>query len=105
MTTKWVTRLGRVLCLAVIALSLSALTASAQVRIEFGAPPPEFIATARPVYWNGRAHYWYRGRWGYRDGNRWGSYNEEPGYLRERRERHEPSRYYYGRGGGGHRHW
>ena len=56
-----------------------------------GYPPEAFIATAQPVYYEGRASYWYGNRWYYRDGNRWGYYRNEPRVLYQRRVR-VPSR-------------
>jgi hypothetical protein len=86
-----------VLCVAVIAAScLVALPARAQIEVEVF-PPAEFIATAAPVYHEGRAAYWYRNRWYYREGRNWRYYHEEPAFLRDHRTRHEPVRQYYGR--------
>ena len=48
-------------------------------------PPDAYIATAAPVYYEGRPAYWYGGRWYYRDGGRWGYYRNEPSYLYSRR--------------------
>lgn len=44
-------------------------------------PPPGYVATVSPVYYEGRPAYWYGNRWYYRDGARWGAYRSEPGYL------------------------
>ena len=92
------------LCAAVIASCLVfSSTAQAQVEIRLF-PPAAFIATSSPVYFEGRASYWYQGRWYYRDGRAWRYYQEEPTHLRERRIHHSPPREYYGRGHkGGHR--
>ena len=58
---------------------------------EYGDYPPDaYIATAEPVYFEGRASYWYGGRWYYRDGNRWGHYDREPAALRQRRAQVAP---------------
>jgi hypothetical protein len=68
-------------------------------------PPDAYIATATPMYFEGRAAYWYGGRWCYRDGGGWHAWREEPGHLREARVRAEPARQYYGRAhAGGYRH-
>jgi hypothetical protein len=49
-------------------------------------PPPAYIATSQPVFYEGHASYWYNGHWVYRDGGgRWGYYRSEPGYLAGRR--------------------
>ena len=80
----------------VVASCLSAAPARAGVRIEIF-PPAAFIATSRPVYFQGHATYWYEHRWHYRDGRRWRTYEAEPRHLREYRNHHEPERYYYGR--------
>ena len=90
------------LSLGTIATSFVAMPADAQVVVEVG-PPDEFIATATPVYFEGRPAYWWGGRWYYRDGRRWGAYRDEPGFLRDYRAHREPARAYYGRGGGGFR--
>jgi hypothetical protein len=61
-------------------------------------PPPAYIATVRPVYYEGRPVYFYNGYWHYRNGNRWMYYRSEPGYLRPHRERYvERYRYRYRR--------
>lgn len=48
-------------------------------------PPADYIATATPEYYEGRAVYYYHSQWFYRDGRHWRYYRAEPGYLRERR--------------------
>jgi hypothetical protein len=59
-------------------------------------PSDAYIATAAPVYYEGRPAYYYGNRWYYRDGGRWGYYRNEPAYLQSRRG------YGYGyRAGGG----
>jgi hypothetical protein len=62
-------------------------------------PPPSFIATAQPVYYEGHASYWYGGPWVYRDGGRWSSYRSEPAYLAQRRGQVGPARRTYERPG------
>lgn len=67
--------------------------------VEEDYPPPAYIATATPVYREGRPAYWYGGRWYARDGARWHAYREEPVYLREHRAHVAvPARPLYGRG-------
>ena len=89
--------LKMLLCVGLIAAScLFCLPARAQVEVEFF-PPAEFIATSAPVYHEGRAAYWYRNRWYYREGRAWRYYHEEPPFLREHRFRREPMRHFYGR--------
>ncbi len=74
-------------------------------------PPDAYIATATPVYFEGRAAYWYGDRWYYRDGGHWRNYHSEPAYLHSYRARAVPvrgvvarpamGRAYYGRAHGG----
>jgi hypothetical protein len=45
-------------------------------------PPPEYVATVQPVYYGGRANYYYNNAWRYREGGRWGAYRGEPEGLR-----------------------
>src|ERR1039458_8102854 len=70
-----------------------ATPAKAQVVVEF--PSPEIIATTPPVYYEGRAHYWYNNHWYYRNGRSWARYNDEPGYLHDYRGHHGYDHYYY----------
>jgi hypothetical protein len=79
----------------VVASCLSAAPARAGVTISIY-PPAAYIATSRPVYYQGHATYWYHGRWHYRYGRNWRTYNTEPRYLRDYRGRREPERHYYG---------
>jgi hypothetical protein len=73
-------------------------TASAQIVIY---PPAAYIATAQPIYFEGRPAYWYNNHWYYRDRGSWGYYHDEPPGLREHRE-HGYGRYHYeGHGGRG----
>lgn len=48
-------------------------------------PPPSFVATTSPVYFEGRPAYYYNDRWYFRSGGGWGYYRTEPGYLYRRR--------------------
>jgi hypothetical protein len=85
------------LLLGAISAALAAAPAQAQIEIRIG-PPAWYIATSRPVYYEGHAAYWYGNRWQYREGNRWHTYRDEPRYLRDRRggdrsrERHDYGR-------------
>ena len=83
-----------VLCGGVFATSLIAVPAVAQIVIV--APPPAYIATARPVFHGGHHAYWYNGRWVYGYGGRWHAYQNEPEYLRTYRVRAVPVRTVYG---------
>lgn len=53
--------------------------------VEADYPPPDFVATVQPVYYEGHAAYWYNGRWFYRDGGHWAHYDREPAALAPRR--------------------
>jgi hypothetical protein len=79
------------------AVSFSSGHASAQ---EVVYPPPEYIATAEPVYYEGRPAYWWNNRWYYRNGPGWYYYHNEPAYLYGWRGRPGwgGGRYYYGHG-------
>ncbi len=95
-----VTMVKTALCAGAIISCLLSPPARAQVEVEV-APPPEIIATTRPVYFEGHAAYWYGNRWYYRDGGNWRFYHEEPGYLRGYRGHYQPVRVFYGREHGG----
>lgn len=79
------------------ALVLGLLSTPAMAQIEIIFPSVEFRATSRPVYYDGHASYWYRGRWYYQEGRAWRSYREEPRHLREYRDKHAPGRKHYER--------
>jgi len=85
-----------VVCLGVLATSLCAAPALAQVVVV--APPSAFVATARPVWHGGYHSYWYNNRWVYRHGGRWYAWRTEPAYLRTYRMRAVPVRHVYTRG-------
>ena len=71
--------------------------AQAQLRIYFP-PPPVFIATTTPEYYEGRPVNYHHDNWYYRDHRGRNYYRTEPGYLHERRERWEHrERYHYHR--------
>jgi hypothetical protein len=59
------------------------------------APPSVVVTTARPVYYEGHAHYWYGNHWYWRDPHGWHTYEAEPRYLREHRFHAPPPRYHY----------
>ena len=66
---------------AVTVLSTSS-DASAQYRGGWRAPPPSYVARYHPVYYNGYAHYYYNGRWGYnRPGYGWYYYDHNPSWF------------------------
>jgi hypothetical protein len=65
-----------------VAISTAAPSAEAQVVYY---PPASYVASYRPVYYNGYAHYWYGNRWWYRDHGVWRGYVTEPAYLYGRR--------------------
>jgi hypothetical protein len=61
-------------------------------------PPADWVATTEPVYFEGHAAYWYQGRWFYREGNRWTSYQREPPALAQHRAQNgAPARRNYAR--------
>jgi hypothetical protein len=61
------------------AICASPKTAEAQY---YAPPPPGYVASYEPVYYNGYAHYYYGNRWYYRDhGGAWQYYNHEPAYF------------------------
>jgi hypothetical protein len=78
------------------AVCLTPGTAQAQV-IYVGGVPDAYVATTEPVYYGGRAHYWYNGHWAYRDGGAWRYYQSEPGYFRDYRARYPQGHWHYGR--------
>ena len=85
---------------------VAAAVATAGCGVEMGAtypgiametyPPDGYVATTEPVYYEGRATYWYGGNWYYRDGNRWNHYDREPPALQQRRVQAAPMRRSYG---------
>jgi hypothetical protein len=67
-------------------------------------PDSAYIATAPPVYYEGRPYYWYGDRWYYRgEHGHWGYYRSEPGFLRPYHGGfgRAPQRRYEGHRGGG----
>jgi hypothetical protein len=84
------------LCVGALAACLASLPAQAQVQIQIS-PPSWFIATNRPVYYEGRPSYWYGNQWHYRQGRTWRTYRSEPRYLRDQRSHGQSRRHDYGR--------
>lgn len=85
------------------ALSACVATVSPYGDVEVSSfPPPEFIATASPVYFEGHAAYFWGGHWYYRSGPGWHMYRQEPPVLHDHRVAHgAPPRQFYGRAHGG----
>jgi len=90
-----------------VTLTLAALAGApaCYAEVDSGAaayPPPSFVATAQPVYYEGHPTYFYNGHWTYRDASgRWTYYRTAPRDLEQRRaaaparrayERPEPPR-------------
>jgi hypothetical protein len=69
-------------CFFAIAIGAPAV-GEAQMVVE--APPPAFIASSTPEYYEGRPVYFFNNAWYYRDGDHWNYYRREPDFLRERR--------------------
>lgn len=81
---------------AVGAIALAGAPAAAQ----WVPPPPEYVATMEPVYYEGHAAYWYQNHWYWRDEHgAWAHYDREPPQLAERRAHAAPVRRSWGRGG------
>jgi len=81
----------------VVASCLASTPAEARVSIQIF-PSATYRSTARPIYYQNRATYWYGGRWHYRDGRGWRTYRTEPRYLRNRRnQQQQRQREYYRR--------
>jgi hypothetical protein len=84
------------------AISFAAPSASAQeVVVVDDYPPPEYIATVEPVYYENHATYWYGNHWYYRDYAGWHHYGSEPAFLYDRRLNSPPARWSYEPWGGG----
>ncbi len=80
----------------VAAISLAPSTAHAQ-EVWVGGVPTVYVAQTEPVYYGGRAHYWYNGHWVYRDGAAWRYYRAEPVYFHDYRYRYPQGHWYYHR--------
>lgn len=84
---------------AIAAVSLLAATAAAQ----WVPPPPEYVATTEPVYYEGHAAYWYNNHWYWQDEHgAWNHYDQEPAFLADRRMHSPPDRRDFERGGWSH---
>ena len=60
---------------------------------QWAPPPPEYIASTEPVYYEGHAAYWYNNHWSWRDEHGgWNHYEQEPPGLAERRQHGPPVR-------------
>jgi hypothetical protein len=93
MTRTLARALKNLMLLALVAGSLSAQPARAQFVTVY--PPPDFIATATPEYYEGHPCYFWNGLWYWRGPGGWGMYREEPVFLRDRRVAHPPERRFY----------
>ena len=79
--------------LAGVCLVGALATAQVQFQVGFVPPPPEFVATTEPAYYEGHAAYWYRDHWYWRDEHgAWNHYEREPPFLAERRAHFPPAR-------------
>jgi uncharacterized membrane protein YgcG len=79
------------------AVSLTGVSADAQ----WAPPPPEYVATTEPVYYEGHAAYWYGNHWNWRDEHGgWNHYGQEPGFLADHRAHFAPVRHSWVGGGG-----
>lgn len=98
MTSTFSTPSKGALCVGAIMACLASVPAQAQVRVEIGVPA-WFIATNRPVYYEGRPAYYYGNQWHYRQGRTWHTYRQEPRFLRDHRMGHwrQHDRRHYGR--------
>ena len=77
---KTITILSAVGALAAVSLVGSVATA------QWAPPPPEYVASTEPIYYEGHAAYWYHGYWGWRDAHgAWNHYDHEPAFLAQRR--------------------
>ena len=64
---------------AMTAVGTHASSAEAQVVVY---PSDAYVASYRPVYYNGYAHYYYGGRWSYyRPGYGWYGYDHAPAEI------------------------
>ncbi len=95
MTRLLAPTLKNALLLGLLAGSLYAPPARAQVVYEVVFPPPEFVATAVPEYFEGHPCYFWNGYWYWRDARGWRLYREEPVFLHDRRFAHPAERRFY----------
>jgi hypothetical protein len=91
-------KMMKALWAAALLVACAEAPAVGQVSFGFqvGPPPPAFIATTAPVYFQGRPTYWYNGFWQYRDPRgAWQVYRQEPPFLAQRRVNQPPRRVFY----------
>jgi hypothetical protein len=69
----------------ILPVAAVAIGYSHDAHAQFRGPPPAYIASYEPIYYNGFAHYLYRDHWYYRDHAAWRGYDREPGFLHDRR--------------------
>lgn len=80
---------------AVGTLAAVALT-STPAAAQWVPPPPEYIATTEPVYYEGHAAYWYGDHWYWHDAHgAWNHYDHEPALLANRRMHSPPARFHF----------
>ena len=83
-----------------VVYALGALAAVSPAAAQWAPPPPEWIATTEPVYFEGHAAYWYNNHWVWRDEHgAWGHYDHEPAFLADRRAHFAPVRHSWAHGG------
>ncbi len=71
----------------------SVLLVSAKAAAQWEPPPPEYIATTEPAYYEGHAAYYYNSHWYWRDAHGgWNHYEHEPAFLADRRAHFPPAR-------------
>lgn len=71
----------------------AALFVGAPAAAQWEPPPPEYIATTEPAYYEGHAAYWYNNHWYWRDEHGgWNHYDQEPRELADHRAHFPPGR-------------
>jgi hypothetical protein len=71
----------------------AALLLGAPASAQWEPPPPEYVATTSPAYYQGHASYWYNGHWYWRDEHgAWNHYEQEPRELADHRAHYPPVR-------------
>lgn len=71
----------------------AAVLVGAPAAAQWEPPPPEYIASTEPVYYEGHAAYWYNNHWYWRDDHGgWQHYDHEPPFLADRRAHFPPGR-------------
>jgi hypothetical protein len=90
---------GLMMVSAVGALAAVALVGTPALA-QWAPPPPEYVATTEPVYYEGHAAYWYGNHWSWRDEHgAWNHYDHEPPALAARRGQAAPVRRSWTHGG------